>query len=84
MKDLNIIINTEHGPKGGDEININFLDRTIRRLTSDGMYPHMALHYDGTDPVQKIPYVKYGFIEPFKYYVPSIGISQIVYTCLII
>ena len=24
IKDLNIIINTEHGPKGGDEINVNF------------------------------------------------------------
>ena len=25
-KDKNIIINTEHGPKGGDEINFNFLE----------------------------------------------------------
>ena len=36
------------------------------------------MEYDGTDPYKK-SHSKYGFIEPIKYYVPSIGISQLVY-----
>ena len=34
--------------------------------------------YSDPDPYKK-SHAKYGFIEPFKYYVPSIGISQMVY-----
>ena len=34
--------------------------------------------YSGED-IYKKSHTKYGFIEPLKYYVPSIGISQLVY-----
>ena len=71
IKDLNIIINTEHGPKGGDEININFLKND--KIPNFGWdVSSYGTNYDGTDPYKK-SHVKYGFIEPFKYYVPSIS-----------
>jgi len=77
VKESNIIINTEHGPKGGDEININFQeDDKIPNFGWD--ISSYGSEYDGTDPYKK-SHSKYGFIEPFKYYVPSIGISQMVY-----
>ena len=34
--------------------------------------------YSGPDPYKK-SHSKYGFVEPLKYYVPSIGISQLFY-----
>ena len=77
IKNLNIIINTEHGPKGGDEININFQEND--KIPNFGWdVSSYGTEYDGTDPYKK-SHSKYGFIEPFKYYVPSIGISQMVY-----
>tara|TARA_Y100000590_G_scaffold458735_1_gene614091 strand:- start:1926 stop:3296 length:1371 start_codon:yes stop_codon:yes gene_type:complete len=77
VKDSNIIINTEHGPKGGDEININFQeDDKIPNYGWD--VASYGLEYDETI-VYKKSHSKYGFIEPLKYYVPSIGISQMVY-----
>jgi len=77
IKNLNIIINTEHGPKGGDEININFQeDDKIPNFGWD--VSSYGTKYSGPDPYKK-SHAKYGFIEPFKYYVPSIGISQMAY-----
>ena len=77
LKMSSIIINTEHGPKGGDEININFLeDDKIPNFGWD--ISSYGTNYDGTDPYKK-SHSEYGFVEPFKYYVPSIGISQMVY-----
>ena len=77
----NIIIHTEHGPKGGDEININFnLDNKI--IENYG-WPISSYgeHYDGKfrkeAPLHK-SHKDYGFIEPIKYYTPSIAISEIV------
>ena len=77
IKDSNIIVNTEHGPKGGDEININFQkDEKIPNFGWD--VSSYGTAYDGTDPYKK-SHAKYGFIEPFRYYTPSIGISQMIY-----
>lgn len=74
----NIIINSEHGPKGGDEININKLkgDKNIKNYGWD--LASYGTAYDGTDPYKK-SHSKYGFEEPSIYYTPSIGISEIVY-----
>ena len=77
IKDLDIIINTEHGPKGGDEINVNFQKNDeIPNFGWD--IASYGIEYDGTDPYKK-SHSEYGFIEPLKYYVPSIGISQMIY-----
>ena len=76
-EDLDLIINTEHGPKGGDEINFNFQkNKTIPNYGWD--IASYGIAYDGTNPYKK-PHSKYDFIEPLKYYVPSIGISEIAY-----
>jgi len=77
IKDLNIIINTEHGPKGGDEINVNF-QKTDKIPNFGWDISSYGTPYTGPDLFKK-SHAKYGFIEPLKYYVPSIGISQLVY-----
>ena len=77
LKDLDIIINTEHGPKGGDEINVNFLKSN--KIPNFGWdISSYGITYSGED-IYKHSHAKYGFIEPFKYYTPSIGISELIY-----
>jgi glucose/arabinose dehydrogenase len=81
-KNKNIIVHTEHGPKGGDEININLNpdNKTIENygwpISSYGeaqlketWLKKQTLHKSHKD---------YGFLEPIKYFVPSIAISQII------
>ncbi len=78
-----IVINTEHGPKGGDEINFNFLN-----LKEEKNFGWPRVSYGKAYPGQEklfekdtfdISHKKIGFIEPIKYYDPSIGISEILY-----
>ena len=82
----NIIFFTEHGPMGGDEFNINF-NPNLNDVENYG-WPISSYgeHYTKDDKKDKLKYdaaplykshEKYGFIEPIKYYVPSIGISEI-------
>ena len=78
VQDSDIIINTEHGPKGGDEININFLENNSEIPNFGWDVASYGIEYDGTDPY-KDSHTENGFVEPFKYYVPSIGISQLIY-----
>jgi len=76
VENLNLIINTEHGPKGGDEINLNFIkENEIPNYGWD--ISSYGVEYDGTK--YKDSHSEHGFIEPFKYYTPSIGISELVY-----
>lgn len=78
-----IVINTEHGPKGGDEINFNFLN-----LKEEKNFGWPRVSYGKAYPGQEklfekdtfdISHKKLGFIEPIKHYDPSIGISEILY-----
>ena len=78
------IISTEHGPKGGDEININKNPDVKMKnygwpISSYG--DHYAKHYS-KEQIAKAPlhksHKKFGFEEPIKYFVPSIGISEII------
>ena len=82
-----IIFSTEHGPMGGDEININKFP-SKDDLKNFG-YPISSYgeHYGFPDPGSLYLYKlaplykshkKYGFIEPVKYFVPSIGISPVI------
>jgi len=80
----NVIINTEHGPRGGDEININFIENDSKKnKTPNFGWPISSYgeHYDGVyrdyAPLYK-SHNEYGYIEPIKYFDPSIGISDIV------
>jgi hypothetical protein len=83
-KNFNFIISTEHGPKGGDEININL--KPFSKVKNFG-WPissygeHYSKHYSKKilkeAPLHK-SHRKYGFEEPIKYFDPSIGISQLI------
>ncbi len=78
IKKENLIINSEHGPKGGDEININNLSKEKGVKNYGWDIASYGTAYDGTDPFKK-SHNDYGFEEPAIYYVPSIGISEILY-----
>jgi hypothetical protein len=80
-KERNIIISTEHGPSGGDEINMNDLrDKKVKNfgwpISSYGK------HYYPSDKLYKVSplyksHSKYGFEEPIKQYTPALGISEV-------
>ena len=80
------ILSTEHGPHGGDEININLDTKIIKNF--GWAISSYGEHYGGKDSqkniskYKKYPLHKYhkdhNFVEPLKYFVPSIGISQLV------
>jgi len=87
-KDLNMLFSTEHGPSGGDEINLLDLN-THDNVTANYGWPIASYgrhYFDNNDdkdkryelsPLKK-SHSKNGFIEPIKYFDPSVGISQIV------
>ena len=79
-----LIVFTDHGPRGGDEINI-----LLKKMLSDKEIPNYGwavssygFHYKNTPETKKYPlhksHEKYGFIEPTKYFNPSIGPSEII------
>ena len=86
----NLILETEHGPMGGDEINLIKIDSlSNKEIPNYGWAISSAgEHYSYiTGEKRKITYKKYplhkshsdyGFIEPLKSFVPSIAISEIV------
>jgi len=78
LVEKNSILATEHGPRGGDEINlINFGKNYGWPISSYGE------PYYSEEISEKIYYylkshVNHGFVEPIYSFVPSIGISQII------
>ena len=88
----NLIVSTEHGPVGGDEININLYpgEKIINFGWPIASYgEHYG--YQATDEkfkkiikdkYEKAPlhksHSKYGFEEPVKYYPRAIGIGQVI------
>ena len=83
LKEKNILMSTEHGPKGGDEINKILINNNEVPnygwpISSYGNY----YGYESYEDRKKAPLNKshsdYGFIEPIKYFSPSLGISQII------
>lgn len=83
--DNNFILETEHGPNGGDEINLIKLKEINSSNIQNFGWPISSYgeHYEGpgSKSYDKYPlyksHLKHGFIEPLKYFVPSIGISEI-------
>lgn len=69
-----VILSTEHGPKGGDEINRIFFDRN---------YGWPISSYGESYASDEISYFKdhnfKNFEEPIYTFVPSIGISEIIF-----
>ena len=87
----NTVFFTEHGPKGGDEVNVNEspeekIENFGWPISSYGeLYGLNKVYYarERKDSKYKNPtlyksHKDHGFIEPIKYFVPSIGISQII------
>ena len=79
--EANVIINSEHGPQGGDEINVN---RSPDGEPENFGWPIASYgeHYS-TKPeeYERAPlhksHANHGFIEPEKYFVPSISPAEI-------
>ena len=87
-KDKNFILETEHGPQGGDEINLIEVEKINKNKILNYGWPISSAgeHYGGKVKANQSLYEKYplhkshnqyGFIEPLKTFVPSIGISEI-------
>jgi hypothetical protein len=88
----NLIISTEHGPVGGDEININkypgekiinfgwpiasYGEHYGYKSTNSTMIKVMKDKYEKA-PLYK-SHSKYGFEEPVKFYPTALGIGQII------
>ena len=83
----NFLLEAEHGPEGGDEINLIQLNENTTPNYGWAISSY-GEHYGGKKAernktkYEKYPLHKshseYGFIEPIKYFNPSIGISQII------
>lgn len=85
----NFILETEHGPQGGDEINLIEIEKIDqdKPLNYGWAIVSAGEHYSGKSEsnikkYEKYPlyksHSKYDFVEPLKSFVPSIGISEIV------
>ena len=88
-KENDFIIETEHGPQGGDEINLIEVSKASKDKILNYGWPMASAgkHYGGKRVENKKLYKKYplykshskyGFIEPLMSFVPSIAISEIV------
>ena len=86
IENSNLLISTEHGPKGGDEINLINLDEKDSTPNYGWPIASYGKHYP-VFPINsftkkyaplKKSHKENGFIEPLKYFTPAIGISQII------
>ncbi|MDA9169736.1 PQQ-dependent sugar dehydrogenase [Candidatus Pelagibacter ubique] len=78
----NFILETEHGPKGGDEINLINKKKKDEIQNFGWAISSAGEHYvNYKSTYEKYPlynsHKEYGFIEPLKSFTPSIGISDI-------
>ena len=83
LKDKKILISSEHADFGGDEINILNLNKNLISnygypISSYGNhYPSASNEYKEKATLYK-SHSKYNFVEPIKYWTPSVGPSQLV------
>ena len=79
-EDNKILIMSEHGPRGGDELNINY---DIENEVENYGWPisSYGVHYNNKYPRLEAPLKKshseHGFLEPIKYWSKSIGIGRV-------
>ena len=78
-KQNDLIFSSEHGPKGGDELNLNISpdEREIENYGWPISSYGRPYNLEQEDPYKK-SHKDYGFIEPLKDFTPSIGPSQII------
>ena len=84
-KENNFILETEHGPNGGDEINLIEVSKINKdKIQNYGWAISSAGEHYGKSKkkYEKYPlynsHIEHGFIEPIKSFVPSIAIAEIV------
>jgi hypothetical protein len=88
-KENNFLLNSEHGPMDGCEINLIDLEKINKDNIPNYGWPIASYgeHYGGKVAKNKNKYKKYplykshskhGFIEPLKAFVPSHGVSEMV------
>jgi len=83
-RERKLIISTDHGPKGGDEVNLVSANESA--VNFGWPISSYGEHYDVVPLSQKTKriaplyksHIKYGFREPILVFSPSIGISQII------
>jgi hypothetical protein len=77
--DNKLILATEHGPRGGDEINKIIFNKNYGwPVSSYGeLYRKQSDNFDD-EPFYKKNHKKYNFEEPIFSFVPSIAISEII------
>ena len=87
-KKKDILFSIDHGPQGGDEINFNFFPLNNEIKNYGWPIASYGEHYGGrikknVAKYEKAPLLKSheknGFVEPHKYFVPSIAPSDILY-----
>lgn len=69
-----IILSTEHGPRGGDEIN-----RIIFNKNYGWPIASYGFSYKNKNLIYKKSHEKYMFEEPLFVFLPSIGISELIF-----
>lgn len=88
-KENKFVLETEHGPMGGDEINLIETERIDEKIIPNYGWPVASAgeHYGGKIAANILKYRRYplhkshskhGFIEPLISFVPSVGMSAIV------
>ena len=90
LNSQNVILATEHGPQGGDELNLIKISNNNLNNSNYG-WPQASYgeHYGGKNDKSNLKryerypllksHEKHGFIEPLIYFVPSIGINELVF-----
>jgi len=82
------LFSTDHGPQGGDEINIDMHPSDNKIVNFGWPISSYGEHYDGRTEENFVKYKKaplykshkaYGFVEPYKYFVSSIAPSNIIF-----
>jgi len=74
----NIILSTENGPKGGDEINLIKYKKNYGWNVASYGTKYLPKFRDDGFPDYKSNHADYNFEEPVFAFVPSIGISEII------
>ena len=72
----NLILSTEHGPRGGDEINKILFGKNYGWPIAS--YGEKYALKNQSKPIYKKNHESLGFVEPLFSFVPSIGISEII------
>ena len=78
VNEKNIILSTEHGPRGGDEINKIIEGKNYGWPTSSYGEDYGANYSSSEKYKYKKNHSKYDFAEPIYAFVPSVALSQII------